>query len=82
MHFSQGTLRHVRIRERTGPSQGVTQHSEPHEGGPMLQNLRRGLRKKHCNKNDAPAEIHGLLRKSVHKVKEKDKATFYSLSEV
>ena len=47
----------------------------------MLPNL-RNLRKKPCNKNDAPAELAWEMAKHVHKFKEKDKATFYSLSEV
>ena len=29
----------------------------------MLQNLRADPRKKPCNKNDAPAQMHGELRK-------------------
>ena len=31
VQFLKGTLRHVKIRERNGPSQGVTQHSVLHE---------------------------------------------------
>ena len=38
-------------------------------------------RKKPCNKNDAPAEKHGICR-NVHKLNKKDKATFISPSEV
>ena len=39
--------------------------------------------KKPCNKNDAPAEKHGIWRKvNVFKLNNKDKTTFYSLSKV
>ena len=48
----------------------------------MLPNLRTDLRKKPCNKNDAPAEIAWEIAKNVHKLQEMDKATFHSLSEV
>ena len=34
VQFSQVTLRHVKIRERRSPSQGVTQRSDLHEGSP------------------------------------------------
>ena len=34
VQFSVGALRHVKNRERKGPSQGVTQHSNPHERSP------------------------------------------------
>ena len=34
VRFSKGTLRHVKIRERKGSSQGVIQRSEPHERSP------------------------------------------------
>ena len=57
VHFSKGTLRHVKIQEREGPSQGVIQHSAPHElmsVALMLPNLRTDIRKKPSNKNDAP----------------------------
>ena len=47
----------------------------------VLRNSRIEHRKKPCNKNDAPAEKHGIWR-NVHKLNNKDKATFFSLSEV
>ena len=34
VQFSEGQLRHVKIREREGPSQGVVQHSYPHDRSP------------------------------------------------
>ena len=54
VHFSKGTLHPVKIRERKGPSPGVIQKCELHD-----QNLRTDHRTKPCNKNDAPAEMHG-----------------------
>ena len=44
----------------------------------MLRNSRTDLRKKPWNKSDVPARVAWELAKHVHKLKEKDKATFYS----
>ena len=33
LQFSKGALRHMKIRERTGPSQGVIQHADSHVRG-------------------------------------------------
>ena len=45
----------------------------------MLQNLRIGLRKRQNGKSDAPAETRGGWQKAFFfKLKEKDKASFFS----
>ena len=64
-------------RERNCPSSGVVQKLVF-----VRRNLRIGHRKKPCNKNDAPAEKHGIWQKNVHKLNEKDRVTFFSLAEV
>ena len=47
----------------------------------MLQNLRIGLRKRQSGKSDVPVKQRGRLAKSVLKLKEENKAAFFSLSE-
>ena len=39
MHFSRGTSRHVKVRDSKGPSQGVFQHSDPHERRPYAPKI-------------------------------------------
>ena len=82
VHFSRGTLRYVQILERKGASKGVTQHSEPHDRSPYAPKFEDGseeetLQQERCARRDA-WEMAG----SVHKLKEKNKATFHSLSAV
>ena len=48
---------------------------------PTLRNWRTDLRKRLKDKSDAPEARHGILPKTYYKLKEKDKATFYSPSE-
>ena len=48
---------------------------------PTLQNLRIGLRRRQSGKSDGPAKQRGSWPKSVFKLQEKHRATFFSLSE-
>ena len=82
VHFSKGTLRHVRIREIKNSSQGDIRHSEPHERSPYASKFEERsqeetLQRERCARRDA-----WEMTKNVHKLKEKDKATFFSPSEV
>ena len=45
VQFSKGAPRHVKIRERKGPWQGVIQHTGSNDGSPTLRNLKTDLRK-------------------------------------
>ena len=78
VHFSKGTLRHVKFgKEKIRPNvlfSILTLMSI----ALMLRNSRTDLRKKPWNKSDVPARVAWELAKHVHKLKEKDKATFYS----
>ena len=47
----------------------------------MLQNLRIGLRKRQSGKSDVPVKQHGGWPKKIKKLKEKNKAAFFSPSE-
>ena len=47
----------------------------------MLQNLRIGLTKRRNGKSDVPGEAAWRLAKCIHKLKEKDKTTFFPPSE-
>ena len=82
MHLSTGTPRHVKFRERKGPSQGVLQQSELHKCSPHAPKFEdrtqeETLQQERCTGKDA-----WEMTKHVHKLEEKDKATLYSLSDV
>ena len=81
--FSKGTLRHMKFRERRGLSLGVIQRADPHERSPHAQKFEDGsqeetLKQERCARRNAWA----LAKHVHHKFEEKDKATFYSPSEV
>ena len=74
MQFSKGALRHMKIRERKGPSQGATRHSEPHErtsSAPKFEgrSQEETLRRERCARRDALEMGEGILN-----FKEKDKS--------
>ena len=70
VRFSQSTLRQASIRENKGPSLGKVQVKLPHQRSPYAM-----------KSEDAPAARHGILPEIfIDKLKEKDKATFYSPS--
>ena len=72
----------MKIRERRGPSQGVIQRSDPHERRPCAPKIEdrpdeETLKQERCARRDVPK-----MARNVHKLKEKDKATFHSPSDV
>ena len=82
VHFSKGTLHHVKIPERKCPSQGVIQHSEPHERSPYAPKFEdRPQEETPQQQRSARRDAWGMA-KHVLKLQEKDKDTFHSLSEV
>ena len=79
--FTKAIARHTKIRD-PNPSLGLICPSEPHQRSPTLQNLRIGLRSRQSGKSKVPAKQRGKLAKSVLKLKEKNRATFFSPSEI
>ena len=80
--FQKGTLHHVTLRKRRGPSQGVIQKCEAHERSPCAPKFEdrtqeETLQQERCARREA-----GDLARNVHKVNDKDKVTFVSPSEV
>ena len=80
VRFSKGTLHPVQIRERRGPSQGVTQTCEPQERSPCALKFEERtqdetLQQERC----VHREAWDLARND--KLKNEDKATFYSPTE-
>ena len=80
--FSKATLRHANIRESTGPSLGMICPVDSCERSFYVPNSRTDLRRGRRDKSDAPAETRGEWPKIILKLTEKDKATFFSLTEV
>ena len=82
VQFSKGASRHMKLRERKGPTQGVICRSEPHERGPLAPIIEDRSQEttelqERCARGDAWRWV-----KSILKIEEKDKATFFSPSEV
>ena len=80
--FSKGTWHHIKIRERKGPSRGVIQKCDPHERNPCAPRFEERtqddtLHQERCARREA-----WDLAKVVYKFKNKNKATFFSPSEV
>ena len=81
----ENTLRHIKIRESKGPSLGVIQRTIPHErspNGPKFEDRSQEEteRPERCARGDAWRMAR--MAKGVLKLKEKDKASFFSLTEV
>ena len=81
VQFSKGTLRHVKIRERKGPSQGVVQQCVPHERGPYAPKFEDRSEEEDLIQERRACRVVWNMAKRIHKLKEKDEATFYSPSE-
>ena len=83
VQFSMNTLRHInKTREGKGPSLGVIQLTCPHERSPYAPKLEdrsqeETERQDRCARGDA-----WRMAKSILKLKEKGKATFFSPPEV
>ena len=67
------TYRQVKIREIMCSSQGVTQHSDPHERVAILPNLKTDLRKKTIETRTMRPQGRVEMANSIHKHKAKDK---------
>ena len=76
------TPHRVTIRERKAPSQGVIQYTGSHERGPYAQNFEDRSREETLRQERCARRVAWEMAKSIHKLKEKEKATFYSLWEV
>ena len=77
MHFSKATLRHANIRESKGPSCGIICPADPCERSfhaPKFEDRdqEETERQERCARGDA-----WRMAKSIVKLKEKDKATFF-----
>ena len=81
IRFTQSTLRQASIREKEGLSLGKIQVKNPHQRSPYAlecedQSQEETERQQRCARSKA-----WNLAKNIHKLKEKDKATFYSPAE-
>ena len=81
MQFPKGALRHLKNRERKGPSQRVLQHSDPHERSSYAPNFEDGSEEETEWQEGCAREAAWRLDKSILKLKEKNKAVFLSPSE-
>ena len=70
-------VRHASIRDQN-PSLGMICPDDPHQRNPMLQNLRIGLRKRQEWQEQGAREAAWKLAKSVVKLKERNRAAFFS----
>ena len=78
--FTKATARHTKIRDQN-PSLGYICQVNLISAAPTLQNLRIGLRRRQSGKSKVPVKQRKKVAKSVFKLKERDKATFFSPSE-
>ena len=78
----KGTLRHVNNRERKGPSQGATQHPDPHERRLYAPNFEDRSEEATLKQERCARWVAWKTANSIHKLRAKDKAIFYSPSAV
>ena len=64
--FSKGARHQIKIRERKGPSRGIVQKCEPHERSPCAPKFER------------PQSSMGFVEKKKYKLKNANKATFFT----
>ena len=76
--FSKGTWHHRKIRERKGPSRGVIQKCEPHEGNPCAAKFAERTQDETLHQERCARGVAWDLAASFYKVRSTDKATFYS----
>ena len=79
--FTQSVLRQASIREKKGPSLGKIQVKNPHQRSPHAMKIEDRFheeteRQQRCARGKA-----WNLAKNIYKLKQKDKATFYSPAE-
>ena len=81
VRFTQSTLRQASIREHKGPSLGKTQVKNPHQRSPYAMTFEdKSQEETERQERCAPGKAW-TLAKHMYKLKEKDKATFYSPAE-
>ena len=78
--FTKAVARHAYIRDQNH-SLGLICPGVPHQRSHNAQNLRIGLRRRQSGKSDGPAKQRGSWPKLSSKLKEKNKAAFFSPSE-
>ena len=81
VRFTKATQRHADIREHKGPSLGKIHVKNPHQLSPYAVKFEDGSqeeigRQERCARGDA-----WRLAKNIYKLKETDKATFFSLTD-
>ena len=76
--FSKSTWHHIKIRERTGPSRGVIQHCEPHERSPCATRFEERSQEETLHQKRFDRRVAWELAKNIYKLKNADKATFYT----
>ena len=76
--FSMGTWHHTKIRERKGPSRGVTQKCEPQQRSPCSPKFEDRTQEETAQQERCARREARDLAKHVRKLKNTDKATFYS----
>ena len=80
--FSPNALRHIKIREKKGRSLGVIQRTFPHERSPYAPKFEERLQEatemqERCARGDA-----WRVAKSIMKLKDRDKASSFSPTEI
>ena len=78
--FTKAIARHTRIRDQN-PSLGYICPGEPRQRGPTLQNLRIVHKKRQSGQEQGAREAAWKLTKNVFKLKEYERAAFFSPSE-
>ena len=78
--FTKAIARHTKIRDQN-PSLGYICPGEPHERSPNAPKFEDPLRRRQSGKSKVPAEAAWKLAKSVLKLKEHQRAAFFSPSE-
>ena len=76
--FSKGTWHHIKIRERKGPSRGFIHKCEPHERNLCAPKFEERSQEETLHQERCARRAAWDLAKSVYKLKNTGKATFYS----
>ena len=82
VQFSKATLRHANIRENKEPSLGVIQFKNPHQRGPYAPKFEDRSQEETERQERRARGDAWRLACSILKLKEKDKATLFSSTEV
>ena len=76
--FSKSTWHKIKIRERKCPSQGAIQKCEPHERGPCPPKFGERSHEETVHQEGRARRVAWDLAKHTYKLKNADKATFYT----